>query len=501
MFLTLIVSGPKDPVTKINVFMEPLIEELKMLWQGVEAYDSHLKCRFTLRATYLWSIHDLLAYGIFSGWCVHGILRCPICMGDSQAYRLEHGKKETFFDVHRRLLPYNHPFRKDTKSFRKGKRVRDGPPKRQTGENIMRQHRDLKSGVGGRFQGYGKEHNWTHISFIWELPYTKALLLPHNIDLMHQERNVAESIISMCFDFTGQTKDNMNARRDLAELCDRPHLELRKNPSGSESRPLAPYCLKRQEREEIFQWLKKLRFPDRYAANIKRAVNLDTGKLVGLKSHDYHILIERLVPVMFRGYFSPDVWKIFAELSYFYKQICAKEISKKLMLRFEKEIVVLVCKMEKVFPPGFFNCMQHLLVHLPWEALVGGPAQFRWMYSQERELKKLRGMVRNKARVEGCIAEAFAAREITLFSSKYFSDTNNVNAQTTRYHVAEQAPITDLSAFKWDGKGVGAYTSHLVGTTERNKTLLFLYVNMPELHPYFQIFDSIYKPNKQLTQK
>jgi hypothetical protein len=104
----------------------------------------------------------------------------------------------------------------------------------------------------------------------------------------------------------------MNARRDLAELCDRPHLELRKNPSGSESRPLDPYCLKRQEREEIFQWLKKLRFPDRYATNIKRAVNLDTGKLVGLKSHDYHILIERLVPVMFRGYFSPDVWKIFA---------------------------------------------------------------------------------------------------------------------------------------------------------------------------------------------
>jgi hypothetical protein len=53
---------------------------------------------------------------------------------------------------------------------------------------------------------------------------------------MQQERNVAESTISMCFDFTGQTKDNMNARRDLAELCDRPHLELRKNPSGSESR-------------------------------------------------------------------------------------------------------------------------------------------------------------------------------------------------------------------------------------------------------------------------
>jgi hypothetical protein len=71
--------------------------------------------------------------------------------------------------------------------------------------------------------------------------------------------------------------------------------------------------------------------------------------------------------------------------------------------------------------------MQHLLVHLPWEALVG-LVQFGWMYSQKRELKKLRVMVRNKASVEGCIAEAFAAREITLFSSKYFSDANNVNA-------------------------------------------------------------------------
>jgi hypothetical protein len=71
--------------------------------------------------------------------------------------------------------------------------------------------------------------------------------------------------------------------------------------------------------------------------------------------------------------------------------------------RLEKEIAVLVCKMETVFPPRWFNAMQHLLVHLPWEARVGGSVQFRWMYSQERELKKHRYTVRNKARVEGYI--------------------------------------------------------------------------------------------------
>jgi hypothetical protein len=79
------------------------------------------------------------------------------------------------------------------------------------------------------------------------------------------------------------------------------------------------------------------------------------------------------MPVIFRGYFKPNLWKMFAELSYFYRQIYAKQVSKVMMQRLEKEIAVLVCKMETVFPSGWFNTMQHLLVHLPWEARVGEP--------------------------------------------------------------------------------------------------------------------------------
>jgi hypothetical protein len=157
--------------------------------------------------------------------------------------------------------------------------------------------------------------------------------------------------------------------------------------------------------------------------------------------------MERLLSVMFRGYFNADLWKMFTELSYFYRQICAKQVSKTMMQKFEKEILVLVCKMEKVFPPGWFNMMQYLLVHLPLEVRVGGPMQFRWIYSQERELKKLRATVRNKARVDGCIAEAFACKEITNFSSKYFSRANNVNAHTSWYHIVKEVPLSELSIF------------------------------------------------------
>jgi hypothetical protein len=54
IFLALVIPGPKEPKKKMNIFFRLLMDGLKELWQGVDAYDSHLKCRFNLRATYLW---------------------------------------------------------------------------------------------------------------------------------------------------------------------------------------------------------------------------------------------------------------------------------------------------------------------------------------------------------------------------------------------------------------------------------------------------------------
>jgi len=229
-----------------------------------------------------------------------------------------------------------------------------------------------------------------------------------------------------------------------------------------------------------------MKFPDGYAAGLKRAVNMKTGKLNGLKSHDYHIIMERLLPVMFRGYLDDDVWKALAELSYFYRQLCAKEIEKAMMEKLEKEIPVLICKLEKIFPPGFFNPMQHLLIHLPYEAKVGGPVQYRWMYHIERALKYLRAMVGNKARVEGCIAEAFSLKEISYFSSVYFVDEHNVNAPTIRYNVDDNPPTSNLKMFQWRGTTSSSSSTPYYHTQEeRTSALLYMYTNMEEMEPYF----------------
>jgi hypothetical protein len=103
-------------------------------------------------------------------------------------------------------------------------------------------------------------------------------------------------------------------------ICDRPTQVLREN----RGKPKANYCLKLKQRKEVMKCMKDIKFPDGYAAGFRRSVNLKTMKMNGLKSHDFHIIMERLMPVMFRGYISDAVWKTLAEVSYFYIQLCAK---------------------------------------------------------------------------------------------------------------------------------------------------------------------------------
>jgi hypothetical protein len=299
------------------------------------------------------------------------------------------------------------------------------------------------------------------------------LTLMHNIDVMHQERNMGESIISTCMGFPGKTIDNRKARQDLAELCNHPSLE----PKVNGGKPRASFYLKPQHRKEVMCWMKGLKFPDGYIVGLRQSVNMVTRNLIGLKSHDYHIILERLLPVMFQGYFDDVIWMVLAELSYFYRQLCAKEIMVEMMQKLEKEIPVILCTMEKKFPPSFFNPMQHLLIHLPFEAKVGGPVQYRWMYRIERALRYLKRMVGNRASVEGSITKVFIVKEIAYFSSVYFAEEHNVD---------EEPPCSDLSIFASRGTTVGSSTSYYPTSEERMAALLYIHANIDGSDKYFE---------------
>ncbi|KAL0307844.1 UNVERIFIED_CONTAM: hypothetical protein Scaly_2967800 [Sesamum calycinum] len=71
---------------------------------------------FMIGAVLMWTVNDLPAYGITSWWSIAGVMGCPICMDDTRAFHLQHGRKVCYFDCHRQL---HHPYRRNKKAFMK----------------------------------------------------------------------------------------------------------------------------------------------------------------------------------------------------------------------------------------------------------------------------------------------------------------------------------------------------------------------------------------------
>ena len=78
------------------------------------------------------------------------------------------------------------------------------------------------------------------------------------------------------------------------------------------------------------------------------------------------------MPVMVWGYVPEHVWRVLAELSHFFRTLCAKEVCPEKIKEMHKKAPELICKLEKIFPPGFFTPMTHLILHLANEVLLGG---------------------------------------------------------------------------------------------------------------------------------
>jgi hypothetical protein len=171
---------------------------------------------------------------------------CLVCKAALRFIWLQKGGKFSAFDKHRQFLPLDHPFRQDIKNFMKGVIVIDPPPQMMTDAEIHAQIDALKwNKKEGHFTGYGQEHMWTQKSGLTRLRYFDDLL-PHNIDVMHTEKNVAEALWATLMN-TEESKDNPNARVDLATLCDRPKQEMRP-PRGDKkwTRPKADFMLSRE---------------------------------------------------------------------------------------------------------------------------------------------------------------------------------------------------------------------------------------------------------------
>ncbi|XP_062103263.1 uncharacterized protein LOC133814297 [Humulus lupulus] len=145
--LTLLISGPTQPGNDIDVFLAPLIDDLKILWNGVEGcYDRYKDEYFTLRAVLLFTINDYPALCNLAGCTGKGYKGCVVC-GDHTYSRWLYKSKKACYMGHRRYLKLNHPYRKYKNSF-DGREVLDLPPEPLSGELIFEKVQDINIQFG-----------------------------------------------------------------------------------------------------------------------------------------------------------------------------------------------------------------------------------------------------------------------------------------------------------------------------------------------------------------
>jgi hypothetical protein len=76
--LSLVISGPKSPEMDIDVYLQPLIDELQELWNvRIRTYDISKRKYFMMRAQLMWMINDFPAYADLSGWPTRSVKTCP----------------------------------------------------------------------------------------------------------------------------------------------------------------------------------------------------------------------------------------------------------------------------------------------------------------------------------------------------------------------------------------------------------------------------------------
>ena len=352
--MALLIPGPKSLGKDFDVFLEPLIEDLLDLWKGVPTYDALTGKTFSLRAAVLWCIHDYPALSTLSGRTTKGYFACIHCDKHPLSYGL---RSKTGYFGHVRFLPKGHRLRRNNEYA--GLHESDDPLEKFTIEELLAELQKVRDVRPGKQQETGKRKHskmeagrvqiWSRMVSLWKLPYWKFLKLRHNLDVMHIEKNICEALIGTILNILGKTKDTAKARLDLKDLGIKKELQFRDDGESCEM-PHARYTLSTRNKKAFCDFLRKVKFPDGFASNISRCVNAEGTKVQGLKTHDCHILLQRILPAAMRGFLDNDIYEAIAELGKFFRELCSRKLNKDVLVEMKKEIPIILMKLEKIPP-------------------------------------------------------------------------------------------------------------------------------------------------------
>lgn len=137
--LSIIIPGKSGPGNDIDVYLQPLLHELKQLWEGVDVFDAYKEEWFKLRAILMCTINDFPAYAMLSGWSTKGYNACPSCMNSTPSFRF--GGNICYVGC-RKWLFDDHPYRSQGELF-DGTNEHGHAPIPTSGTTVLRQQEEI----------------------------------------------------------------------------------------------------------------------------------------------------------------------------------------------------------------------------------------------------------------------------------------------------------------------------------------------------------------------
>jgi hypothetical protein len=165
---------------------------------------------------------------------------------------------------------------------------------------------------------------------------------------MHIEKNICESILGTLLEIEGKCKDSEKARLDMEQLG----IRQDQHPvidNDSYTLPPALYFLDKDDKKSLCQFLQGAKMPDGFSSNIRRCVDVNACNVYGLKTHDYHIILQKLLPLVVRKILPEDVVTPLIQL----KHNQSKQSS-----------VIIFIPINTSFRSKIAMCIQHLIAYI-----------------------------------------------------------------------------------------------------------------------------------------
>ncbi|CAM8940236.1 unnamed protein product [Rhodiola kirilowii] len=228
-----------------------------------------------MKVAVMWTISDFSGLDMLGGVKTKGYKPCPICLDEVDAIHLI-GRMA--YQEHHRWLPKNHEWRKAGHKFNGQVETMDMPPS-LSGYEILDE--------------------------IISHDYPTLSVHPMFKDRGTTEKNIFDNIIGIVLALEGKTKDDQKACEGLMKQGVHKHLwdKFKESSSKRQKVSQASYTVSSEHKVEILEMIKDVQYPHGYAGSLKNKINLYDKMFNDLKTHDCHVMLQRILPVVIQLYF------------------------------------------------------------------------------------------------------------------------------------------------------------------------------------------------------